>query len=141
MKESKCFWMGRITLCRMVKIPLMDELTCALKKSALARSGRTVWVKKKKLVPGTWVEKELVSSRWRKKLLCSLSMVGGGGVRREVEKEEVIDRQVLEATDKRVHKMYGIWVTFPLSNKELKHGFWFFYHHADFLLESRTFLV
>ena len=35
-------------------------------------------------------------------------MVGGGGVRREVEDEEVIDRQVLEGTDKRVRKMYGI---------------------------------
>lgn len=35
-------------------------------------------------------------------------MVGGGGVRREVEKEEVIDRQVLEATDKRVHNVWDL---------------------------------
>ena len=35
-------------------------------------------------------------------------MVSQGGVRREVEDEEVIDRQVLKGTDRRVCKMYGI---------------------------------
>ena len=59
-KESKCFgWGGRITLCRMVKTPLMVELTGELKKSALARSGRTVQVRKKSWYQGLELKRSL----------------------------------------------------------------------------------